>query len=95
MPKSRRYIIVYDISDDRERARVSKILCGYGDRVQESVFECRLSVSMRERLRKQLEALELKTGFILVYRVYDKSKRIAIGNIPDDMVEVEEHAFVV
>ena len=95
MLKGYSYIIVYDISDQRERNRVSKVLAGYGQRVQESVFECRLSVGMRERLKKKLEKLEVETGFILVYRLYDNAKRSAIGNVPADINSEEEHAFVV
>lgn len=34
----RRYLIAYDIGDDKRRARVARILQGYGDRVQFSVF---------------------------------------------------------
>lgn len=32
------YVIVYDISDDRRRNKVSNLLVSYGLRVQESVF---------------------------------------------------------
>lgn len=35
-------MITYDISDDRIRYRVAKILENHGSRVQYSVFECRL-----------------------------------------------------
>ena len=34
------YIICYDVSDNRDRYRVVKILKGFGRRVQKSVFEC-------------------------------------------------------
>ncbi len=36
------YAIVYDISDDKERGKVDKILKGFGFRVQKSVYECML-----------------------------------------------------
>ena len=35
-------MIAYDISEDRIRYRVAKILENYGTRVQYSVFECKL-----------------------------------------------------
>ncbi len=63
--------------------------------MQESVFECRLSTGMRERLKKKLEKLEVETGFILIYRLYDKAKYTAIGKVPEDVTTAEEHAFVV
>ncbi|MBY0508405.1 MAG: CRISPR-associated endonuclease Cas2 [Bryobacteraceae bacterium] len=33
-----RFVICYDITDDRRRARVSAALLDYGARLQESVF---------------------------------------------------------
>ena len=35
---ARRYLVAYDIADDRRRLRVSTKLSSYGDRVQYSVF---------------------------------------------------------
>jgi len=39
----RSYLIIYDVTDDRRRGRVFKILRGYGDHLQFSVFECQLN----------------------------------------------------
>lgn len=36
------YLVCYDVSDDKRRNRIAKILLGYGDRVQYSVFEVML-----------------------------------------------------
>jgi len=33
-----RYIVAYDVADDRRRSRIAKTLGSYGDRVQYSVF---------------------------------------------------------
>lgn len=38
MNTSHRYLVAYDIPDDRRRLRVAKVLSGFGDRVQYSVF---------------------------------------------------------
>jgi CRISPR-associated protein Cas2 len=35
-----RYLITYDIADDRRREDVATVLSGYSPRVQLSVFEC-------------------------------------------------------
>lgn len=51
---SRMWMIAYDISDDRIRYRVAKILENHGSRVQYSVFECRLREQERDRLHEQL-----------------------------------------
>lgn len=49
-----RYVIAYDIVDDRRRQRVSEFLAGWGRRVQKSVFECDLS---REDLQQIIAGL--------------------------------------
>lgn len=81
------YALVYDISDDKERGRVDRLLKGYGFRIQKSVFECRLTRRTRDELIKRLEKLEVKTGFIKLYRLEYATKNQSIGamsrNSPD------------
>jgi CRISPR-associated protein Cas2 len=54
------YIIAYDISDDRRRTKVHKLLRGYGAWTQYSLFECWLSrqqlLELEAKLAKQLDA---------------------------------------
>ncbi len=95
MARAGKYLAVYDISSSRERRLVSRVLEGYGIRVQESVFECRLNRALREKLCRQLEKLELETGFILLYRLRENAGRLAVGSLPAGIVGEEEHAFVV
>ena len=49
-----RYVICYDIFDNRRRNRVAKLLESYGSRVQDSVFECHLSNDKLARLKRKL-----------------------------------------
>ena len=65
------WLVVYDIGDDGIRGRVAKLCERYGERVQESVFECRLDVPGVARLKKELPlALGAPTaGNIRLYRV--------------------------
>ncbi len=53
----RRFLIAYDISDDRRRTRVAKCLQTYGDRVQYSVFVVDIRPARLVRLRTALEVL--------------------------------------
>ncbi len=78
------YAVAYDVSDDKERARIAKILEGFGFRVQKSVFECRLSRNDRRALVERLEATNISTGSIRIYRIYAGTERILIGKAPDD-----------
>jgi CRISPR-associated protein Cas2 len=54
---SQLYLVGYDIPHDGRRARVAKLLLGYGERVQESVFECFLDIAGRRELEKRLRAV--------------------------------------
>ena len=60
--------VSYDISEDRTRTRLSKLLEGYGDRVQESVFEFYVSDRRLEELRDRLR--EIPLGQVDSIRVY-------------------------
>lgn len=58
----RHYLATYDISDDKRRTRVFKILMGEGDHVQFSVFLCDLNdaelATLRARVRQILNRNE-------------------------------------
>jgi CRISPR-associated protein Cas2 len=48
-------LVVYDISDDRRRLKLSNFLEGFGRRVQESVFECFLELSDMQKLFQRVQ----------------------------------------
>ena len=52
------YIIAYDIPDDRRRAKIHKVLSGFGKWTQYSLFECFLTkkeiVILRAKLAKHI-----------------------------------------
>jgi CRISPR-associated protein Cas2 len=52
------YIVTYDIADDKRWRSVFKIMKGYGEWLQLSVFQCRLSP------RRHAELIELLAGTI-------------------------------
>jgi CRISPR-associated protein Cas2 len=65
--KTTLYVIAYDISSDRRRTKVHKLLCGYGEWTQFSLFECFLSdtewLMLREKLDRLLDAQEDSVRF--------------------------------
>lgn len=48
------WVISYDVPNDKRRRQVAKLLEGYGERVQYSVFECDLDDIKTSRLEVQL-----------------------------------------
>ena len=57
-PTRWRYIVVYDIVKDKRRNKIARILGGYGQRVQYSVFECLL-------IQKQFDSLWEEVGEVV------------------------------
>jgi CRISPR-associated protein Cas2 len=51
------YVVSYDVPDDRRRNRMAKTLLGFGERVQDSVFECLLDAGQMHELRRRLDKL--------------------------------------
>jgi len=90
------YAVVYDITSNAERARVSKLLKGFGFRVQKSVFECRLDKKGKGELIRKLNALDVKTGFVKVYRLEYSSKKEVKGKAAPDRNGIDTGAaFIV
>lgn len=57
--EERLYLVTYDIGDERRWRRIFRLMHGYGEWVQLSVFQCRLS---RQR---HAELIALLDGMIL------------------------------
>ena len=49
------YTVAYDITDDKRRNRVAKVLKDFGTRIQYSVFECNTDRRALLRLQNRLE----------------------------------------
>ncbi|HAZ64600.1 MAG TPA: CRISPR-associated endonuclease Cas2 [Armatimonadetes bacterium] len=64
------YVVAYDVADNRRRARLAKELLGFGQRVQWSVFECRLEPPRRARLSKVIAAqIDPTEDVVHIYRL--------------------------
>jgi len=64
------YIIAYDIPLDKRRTKVHKLLCGYGNWTQYSLFECWLTKRHLVELRAKLnQILEPREDTVRLYRV--------------------------
>jgi CRISPR-associated protein Cas2 len=51
----RRYLIAYDVSDDKRLQRIRTHLRGYGNSWQYSIFFCSLKPNVAVRLQSELE----------------------------------------
>ena len=63
-------VIAYDVSDDKRRYRVVKVLEKYGVRVNYSVFECMLTESQDNKIQVDLKKkINEKEDTIIYYRI--------------------------
>ena len=89
-----KFIVVYDLSDDKERRHIDNILKNYGFRIQKSVFECTLSHSEQKRMLADIKVIAVKTGFVRVYKVDYSSKIHTIGAIGNSDPDADNAFFV-
>ena len=57
MTEEHLYIVTYDIADDKRWRRLFKLMHGYGEWLQLSVFQCRLTRMRQAELVQQVEAI--------------------------------------
>lgn len=93
------YVISYDISETRTRNKVSKILEGFGRRIQYSVFECNLEERVFKRLYERLleQMLDSESDSIRIYRLCKKcgEEIVTIGTVKGHGSKKESSVIIV
>ncbi len=89
-------VVVYDIEDDRVRARVAGLLEGYGRRVQQSVFECRLGERELTELTARLQNVLAGTpnAQVRVYCVCGRCLKSSFGLGDVTPSSDEQHCYI-
>lgn len=85
-------LIIYDIIDNKQRLAISKLLLGFGTRIQKSAFECLLT---QKQYRKLLNALEKhifsENDRLAVYKI---SQRSEITHYGKKELPIEEDIWI-
>lgn len=91
------YIVVYDISDARRWRAVFKTMNGYGEWLQLSVFQCRLSRKRHTQLIAALdEIINHKEDHVVTMDLGTAdSVRPRVQSLGKDFTPVEKAAIVV
>jgi CRISPR-associated protein Cas2 len=84
-------VITYDISEDKRRTKIHKVLKSYGQWMQFSVFECDLTEMQYARLRSRLSKLikpdqDSIRFYFLCACCKDKVERIGGEEVRDDSI---------
>ena len=97
MADERLFIVTYDISDQKRWRRVFKAMHGYGEWIQLSVFQCRLSRRHRAEMETRLREL-VKHGedHVLLIDVGPADKiDLAMASIGKTVSKIERQAIVI
>ncbi len=97
MSDERMYIVAYDIANSRRWRHVFKTMHGFGEWLQLSVFQCRLSRRRRAELETQLREL-VKAGedHVLLIDVGPADKmELAVESIGKTFAKIERRATVI
>lgn len=93
------YVISYDITETRVRNKISKILEGYGRRIQFSVFECELEEKIFSRLYERLleQTIDSESDSIRIYRLCGKctGEIMTIGTVKGNSIRKKETVIIV
>ncbi len=86
-------VIIYDVTDNKRRYRISKILKGYGEWVQRSAFECHLTMSRYEKMMKEITPeFDFEEDMLRVYRLTGQADIKTFGKI--EMTEDEDTIII-
>ena len=76
-------VIIYDITSNKQRTRMVKLLESFGRRVQKSAFEAWLDYKSYSRLCARIERLITSEDHVKIYRLSGAAETKAWGEIPD------------
>lgn len=72
-------LIIYDITENKVRNKLAKMLLGYGFRIQKSAFEAVITKKKYRELLERLPAYTSSVDSIRVYKIIGKGQVISFG----------------
>lgn len=84
-PSKNKYltVIIYDISENKNRYKMVKVLEKYGLRVQKSAFEALLTQKQFEKLKREVAAVTSSEDSVKIYRLKGVSEVHGYGKTFD------------
>ena len=85
MSEKRKFLICYDIVDDKRLRKVHKLLSTMAMPVQYSVFEAELSNAQLQQLKEQLlPCIKSDADKLTIYRLFKVNAKIDLAMAADD-----------
>lgn len=85
-------LIIYDISQNKKRLQLSKLLLGFGFRIQKSAFEAVITKAKYRELLEKLPVFASEEDSIRVYKIIGKGQVCSFGK---PMQEKDEDVIVI
>ena len=84
------YVVAYDIPDDKRRTKVHKVLKGFGEWTEFSLFECFLTKKELLQMRAKLDKLlDSRTDRVRIYTICDTClTKIETVGIPEPVEQL-------
>lgn len=90
------YMICYDIREPARWRKAYRLLKGYGERIQYSIFRCRLTKKELEELRWEItRVLTVDDSILIVGLCNNCIERIPLINRPEEWSSNDEGYMVV
>jgi CRISPR-associated protein Cas2 len=80
-------VVIYDVVDNRRRAKLSKYLKSFGYRVQKSAFECILDLKTYKKLTKGIKKYINSEDLLRIYRMAGNTDVQVWGNVNNTYIE--------
>ena len=84
-------LIIYDIVENKKRVKLSKVVAGYGFRIQKSAFEAVITKKKYHELLKRLPAFVSSEDSIKVYKIIGKGQVVSFGKT----MEIESEDLII
>lgn len=87
-------LVIYDISNNKKRRSVVKLLNRYGTRVQKSAFECIITEAMAAKLEQKLSVSIDKTDSVRIYRFLSGARVKSFGLETDEIYGADSYLII-
>ncbi|HCZ07030.1 MAG: CRISPR-associated protein Cas2 [Thermotogota bacterium] len=88
------FLISYDVSDNKKRNKIAKILEEYGKRIQYSVFYCQFSKkTLFDILSRVSKIIDKDNDSILAIILPQGWDKYVVGSLKNDLPEDEKSVF--
>ena len=92
-----RFVVCYDVANNKRRSKVAACLDGYGDRVQDSVFELSVNRALLDQCITEVSGLiNAAEDSVIVYRLCTacERERVYLG-VGEQVAHIgEEEVFI-